>query len=183
MNCQKCKKEIIPGMEKKVADWSFCEDCFQELLNKPEKKAEEPALSHKTEKILCHLCKNKISEDSCKKTGIWKFCPECHASLNFSPKQKSGINEEDKELTPEEANRGTPEINLNPRFDFMKSEKCQECGRDIPVGGSRKVNGKHLCPECFYALPDDIKAQADDSNDAETLSAVQQAKDAYTCET
>jgi len=158
-NCYKCKKEIIPGHEKKVADWNFCEDCFQELLNKPAKKLEEPesVLTPKPEKILCHLCKKEINDDTCKKTGIWKFCPECHANLNFSSKQKSGTDQEEKKLTPEQANRGTPEINLNPRYNFMKSGQCEGCGREIPVGGGKDAGGKNLCPECFYTLADQNK--------------------------
>lgn len=157
--CQKCKKTIEKGLEKKVADWDFCEDCFQELLNKPEKEAEPasdlisgPKPDPKPGKSLCHLCKKELSHETCIKSAIWNFCPECHAGLNFSPKQKSDPEQEEKELTPEQANRGTPEINLNPRFDFMKSEQCDGCSREIPVGGGRDADGKNLCPECYYAL-------------------------------
>ena len=157
LSCKQCKKEIEKGMEKKVADWDFCGDCFQELLNKPEKELEpEPEPFAENEKIPCHLCKKELTDKTRIKSGIWYFCSKCHTGLNFTSKKKSDLEQEEKELTPEEANTGSPEIILNPRHDFMKSEQCNGCGRDMPVGGGRDFEGKNLCPECYYSQPDEI---------------------------
>jgi len=43
MECKKCGRDLT-GMEyKKVAEWPFCQECFQALMDKAGEKKEEKA--------------------------------------------------------------------------------------------------------------------------------------------
>ena len=43
MQCKQCGKDIAGEEHRMVAEWPFCMDCFQQLMEKPAEKAESPA--------------------------------------------------------------------------------------------------------------------------------------------
>ena len=40
MQCKKCGKDLSGEEHRMVAEWPFCMDCFQQLMEKPAKKVE-----------------------------------------------------------------------------------------------------------------------------------------------
>ena len=87
MKCKKCEKDIICDDYKKVADWFFCLECFDDLMQQSEKKAESEAkpesdnrqipVSDKKaiqpEKNNCSVCGAEIEKETGKRLGTWRF--------------------------------------------------------------------------------------------------------------
>ena len=158
MKCKNCGKEIVDDAYRKVAEWTFCPECFQGFLDKSENKAtpaetETPnALpSEANDAIRCPLCGKTIGDGPVKKVGIWTFCPDCYASLAHRPEPEIAAPEttqtdnsnlegpDGEEMGAQSATR------LNP----VEPVNCRACGRKIPMGGAREVDGQFLCPDCY----------------------------------
>jgi len=165
MKCKGCQQKISEDACQKVADWSFCQDCFEKLIQKsqnggsqvsadaPELKP-DPKAGLEAKKAVCRICAKPIEKDQIKKIGSWIFCSACHADLIFRPPEtvlpanqsaeKNGDAQKEKpEIDAESAGRVKVQMN--------KTVVCQDCGRQIVELGSKTVEGKPYCPDCFYA--------------------------------
>ncbi|MBW2173049.1 MAG: hypothetical protein JRF64_00100 [Deltaproteobacteria bacterium] len=180
MECRKCGKDLAGEEHKMVADWPFCLDCFQQLMDKPEKEAEAetvpgPEAQVDTEKMdvavevvaetakpRCQICDKDLEGDQYKKVGIWVFCPECYTDLAPRPKPPPPPE------TEEETGEDEEEAALHARFNvkYMHRVKCTECSRMIPEGGSSNVDGEPYCPDCYYALPEEVRQAAEEAEAA-----------------
>ena len=154
MQCKQCSKDIAGEEHRMVAEWPFCMDCFQQLMEKPAKKVEseveveatavpepekEEDVSVKVvfqqEKQKCTLCGKETEEEQYKKVGIWTFCSECH--LDMTPRPKPPPPPEPEEEPVDEAEEAA--LRARFRMRYTHRIKCAECGRMIPEGGSKKV--------------------------------------------
>ncbi|MCG6916303.1 MAG: hypothetical protein LJE89_02030 [Deltaproteobacteria bacterium] len=173
MQCKKCGKDLSGEEYRMVAEWPFCMECFHLLLEKPAKKVEPP-----TEKVVkpekedvsvevifeqarkkCTLCEKEIEGDKYKKVGIWTFCPECHLDMTPRPKPPPPP-EPEEELVDEEEEAA---MRARFRIKYMHRVKCAGCGRSIPAGGSKQVDEEPYCPDCYYALPEEVRQAAEEA--------------------
>jgi formylmethanofuran dehydrogenase subunit E len=181
MECKQCGKDLAGEDYKMVAEWPFCPDCFQQLMKKPAKKVEsetetvaEPETQPEEKDVAvevvlqqpeqkCTLCGKEIEGDQYKKVGIWLFCPDCHLDMAPRPKPPPPPEPEEEPVDEEE------EAAMRARFRvrFMHRLKCVECGRMIAEGGSRQVDGEPYCPDCYYALPEEVRQAQEEAEAAE----------------
>lgn len=151
MNCRKCEKPL--GDEYKlVAEWPFCLDCFEQLLNPPPAPAAvaqpapdpaPPAAAPVADAApRCFVCQRAIDEEDAARLGPWRFCRSCFAALTAAraePAEDPGVAEE-------------PAAHSGPRDLYEQGHAqrvvCAACGRRIPGGGARVIDGAPLCPEC-----------------------------------
>ena len=147
ITCRKCGKDLSGKEYKMVADWPFCMECFQRLMEGPAKKTEkdisQPAL--RKDKSICPICKTEIEEGKGKKLLGMTLCHACYADLIARPQVKPGI-----EVKPKDEEPKTPQV----RIDVHKTIQCAGCGRSIPSIGSKEFEGKRYCPDCYYDLPE-----------------------------
>jgi hypothetical protein len=180
MQCKKCCKDIAGDEYKMVAEWPFCMECFHGLMEKPAKKVEpevevevptEPG--HEKEDVSvevvfdqarkkCTLCEKEIFGDHYKKVGIWTFCPDCH--LDMTPRPKPPPPPQPEEEAVDEAEEAAMRARF--RIKYMHRVKCTGCGRRIPAGGSKQVEEEPYCPDCFYALPEEVRQAAEEAQAA-----------------
>lgn len=168
VQCKECGRELNESEVRMVAHWSFCPDCFQKLLEKREKpqassdapdegkspKEIPPEISAPA-KAPCSLCGRETEADLLKRVGIWFFCPRCSADMVARAEAGSP---EDEEMPPGDADKETydpdaavPGAVAQVPPGFVRFVHCAGCGRRIPEGGSRIVEGKPYCPDCYYA--------------------------------
>ena len=180
MQCKKCGKDIVGEEHRMVAEWPFCLDCFQQLMEKPTKKvepeveAETPAepepekedvsveVVFQQEKQKCTLCGKETEGEQYKKVGIWTFCSECH--LDMTPRHKPPPPPEEEEEPVDEEEEAAARARF--RIKYMHRVKCSECGRRIPAGGSKNVDDEPYCPDCYYGLPEDVRQAAEEAEAA-----------------
>jgi hypothetical protein len=105
----------------------------------------------------CTLCEKEIEGDQYKKVGIWTFCPDCH--LDMTPRQKPPPPPEPEEEAVDEEEEAAMRARF--RVKFMHRIKCVGCGKMIPEGGSKQVDEEPYCPDCFYALPEEVRQAAE----------------------
>ena len=178
MQCKKCGKDIVGEEHRMVAEWPFCLDCFQLLMDKPAKKVEpeveveapaEPEKEDVSVQVVleqarqkCTLCEKEIEGDQYKKVGIWTFCPECH--LDMTPRPKPPPPPEPEEEAVDEAEEAAMRARFRVRYTHRV--KCSACGRMVPEGGSRQVEEEPYCPDCFYGLPEEVRQAAEEAEAA-----------------
>ena len=182
MQCKKCGKDIVGEEHRMVAEWPFCLDCFQLLMDKPAKKVEpeveveapaepEPEKEDVSVQVVfeqeerrCTLCEKEIEGDQYKKVGIWTFCPECHLDMTPRPKPPPPPEPEEEAVDEEE------EAAMRARFrvKYIHRVKCAACGRMVPEGGSKSVDEEPYCPDCYYALPEEVRQALEEAEAAET---------------
>jgi hypothetical protein len=170
MKCKDCGKEITGDEYRKVADWMFCLECFGQLMEKSEKKPEteaaDPAESVAADtipldpaKLVCQSCSKEIDSGQEKKLGIWKFCSQCHGNLIFRPPKPVPPKEPEEEETADAAKDAIGPDGMpvgRVKVEMIKKVNCHGCDRSILEKAGREVDGNLFCPECFYALPDQI---------------------------
>jgi len=141
---EKAAKKVEPPAEKMV---------------KPEKKEAAVKVVFETAKRRCTLCEKEIEGDQYKKVGIWIFCPDCHVDMTPRPKPPPPPEPEEEAVDEEE------EAAMRARFrvKFMHRVKCSACGKMIPEGGSKQVEEEPYCPDCFYALPEEVRQAAEET--------------------
>lgn len=161
MECKKCGKDLADKEYKKVAEWPFCLECFQALMNKAEeKKAEKPeaapeatapAPEPEAKKQKCQVCSKELESGEGHDMLGLLFCPDCYEVLVKSPAipARPEVEEEEEETKPKVA---------QVRVDLRMPTECHGCGRQIPVMGSKEFEDNCYCPDCYYALPE-IQAQ------------------------
>jgi hypothetical protein len=158
MECRKCGSEI-PGDEyRMVAEWPFCMQCFERLLNRPavpppvQPPAEPPPSdpagaspppsevdSSTAATLTCLLCESEIVDGKCERLASWVFCPSCFGSLIALP---------DEEEEP-----AAPRPKKSPLVPptYAKTKSCKGCGRRIPERAAKELDGEPYCPDCFNA--------------------------------
>ena len=167
MRCRGCGKEMTDGEEHRmVAEWTFCVPCFESLmkgpgkpeeshppgLTDPAREREESAPSH----VPCSVCKRPVRPEEAKKLGIWSFCPECYGELESFARAAEPPEGEDAGAAAEEG--GEPEGGIaGVAVELTGFITCKGCGRRIPRGGSKIVDGEPYCPDCSYALSEKEK--------------------------
>jgi len=139
---EKAAKKVEPPAEKVV---------------KAEKKEAAVKVVFDTARRRCTLCEKEIEGDQYKKVGIWTFCPDCHLDVTPRPKPPPPPEPEEEAVDEEE------EAAMRARFriKFMHRVKCSGCGKMIPEGGSKQVEEKPYCPDCYYGLPEDVRQAAE----------------------
>lgn len=161
MNCKGCGKTIFKNDCKKVADWTFCLDCFDALMNPTEQKIEpgEPqlldkkeSLEHKTTANTCKICEKKIDKGKEKKLGIWTLCESCHAELTFKAPKKP-MSDQDETQDPIVEDTQEEERKERERIKGNKTIHCSRCGRTILAVAAKTDGDNALCPDCFYNEP------------------------------
>ncbi len=167
MQCRKCGKQVDDRDVKKVAEWSFCSECFDLLLDKSAEtddsgsadvdlSMDESAVPASEDAMKCHTCLRQIESDNYKALGIWKFCPECYENLTARPPEPEKPEpDEDPHESPEPAKK---EDEVEP-VDYTQSIRCGACDRIIPLGGAKPAGDHLLCPDCYYELAKRIQVQ------------------------
>ncbi|MEN6486522.1 MAG: hypothetical protein ABFD98_16725 [Syntrophobacteraceae bacterium] len=163
MKCRGCGKELVEGDDyRMVAEWPFCPSCFEDLMKGPAKPRETPAAPVVQEQApapeRCSACKRELAPGEGGKFGIWTFCPECYGDLVSLTRDETAGDEETAEnedgLSGAEAREDAEKDAVAARVavGLATYVNCKGCGRRIPVGGSRNVDGELYCPDCYYAL-------------------------------
>lgn len=171
MKCRGCNTDLVDGDDyRMVADWPFCPSCFEKLMKGTDKPAENPPeispeeipaeQAHDPAPVPCSVCKRPLGLEEGQKIGIWTFCPECYADLaSFAEmdtpeddgtvkKTVGGGNPDSGEKATDEAEGGIAGFAVG----LSTYVRCTNCGRRIPQGGSRPLEGGSLCPDCYYAV-------------------------------
>ncbi len=152
MDCKKCSKDLSACEYKEVAQWAFCLDCFQGLMDKTEAAPlpETAVAESTTDRPRCQICEKETTKDSGHDMLGLVFCQECYGNLVKRPTVKPRqVNEAEMESKPAVA---------QVRVNLRKPVQCHGCNRQIPVLGSKEFAGNSYCPDCYRALPE-IKAQ------------------------
>jgi hypothetical protein len=150
MNCKGCGKNISGNDYKKVADWTFCMACFDDLMNRSEQKS-EPARTPGIDspaKETCRICDVEIDKGNGKKLGIWTLCQACHNDMTFRPVEKPVP--EETEGTPEDTGEKTSSDNAGERVKINRTIPCSGCGRSILEVAAKVDQDNFYCPDCFY---------------------------------
>jgi formylmethanofuran dehydrogenase subunit E len=172
MKCRSCGADIVDGEDyRMVAEWPFCPSCFEGLM-KRDGHEEPPAAEHLEASpavedsapesvVRCNICNRELKSEEGKKLGIWVFCPSCYGDMVSMPKLEMVEAEEaPRDETKVEGNDTKTEsteegvrVVAGAELGFAAFVKCRGCGRRIPKGGGRIVNGNPFCPDCYYAMP------------------------------
>lgn len=162
MKCRGCDRELVDGEDyRMVAEWPFCSSCFEDLM-KGSLKPAEPKITEQMEPtpaavevpgpspVLCSVCKRQLKPEDGRKLGIWNFCPECYGELESLA--FGGEESEEEDAGKEVPEEGQPGGIFGATVELSKYVSCKNCGRRIPLGGSRTVEGEPYCPDCYYAM-------------------------------
>ncbi len=167
MNCKGCGKEICGDDFRKVADWYFCQDCFQGLMQPSDSDTESGASQdasgagghnalpdtensqisrQNVKKKSCEVCQAELEEGSGRKLGIWLLCDTCFNDMNASVRPDTPEPESAEADLEEE----TDETDSRPPVDMNKTIPCHSCGRVILAVGAKEEDGQYFCPDCYY---------------------------------
>lgn len=159
MECKKCGRDLTDTEYKLVAEWPFCLECFQALMEPPAQKEEEaaatapetPAPSPTGPGFRCQVCESEIEKGGGHTMLGFLFCDACYENLVKKPvlPPRPESVEEEAEAQPAVA---------QVRLHLSSPIQCNACGRQIPLMGSKEFEDHRYCPDCYYALPE-IQAQ------------------------
>lgn len=180
MECKKCGVDLSGKEYRNVAQWPFCLECFQALMEKAEEKkgdmakAPVPEAGRETKK--CLVCEQEIEKGESREMLGLVFCLQCYENLVRKPDIPPRPQDEDKEtgIGPSEK----PAVAQVP-VDFSSPVQCYGCGRQIPAVASKQFDGNPYCPDCYYTLPE-IKAQQPKPFPASVPGPPEAAEKAYT---
>jgi len=176
--CGVCHKELDPGEEKKLGIWTFCPDCFQEMVTLPKvevMEAEEtepgegeaPAgeadarAAEEKEGLLARVAVGLSTTVTCKGCGRRirlggsrtvdgePFCPDCYYARQV--REQPGAALETPPDTPTQA--GERELPAH-RETHDGEDRCSCCDRPVRTGSSREVDGFVFCPACLATDPE-----------------------------
>ncbi len=153
MNCKGCGKSISETDHKKVADWTFCPNCFEDLMNPSKPKSGDtvhlpPKDVPKKESNTCKICGVEINPENEIKLGIWTLCENCHTDLTFTTKKKPTPEVADQ--TQKDSTEEISEITAPGKIKMNQTIICHSCGRTI-LAVAAKVDGDlAFCPDCYY---------------------------------
>jgi formylmethanofuran dehydrogenase subunit E len=158
MECKKCGIDLSDREYKNVAQWPFCLECFQAMMDRAEEKkeiAETPAREPARTPQRCLVCEKEIEQGAGREMLGLMFCLQCYENLVKKPAIPPRTEDEQKEAGMDRMAK--PAV-AQVRVDFHSQVKCYRCGRQVPAIGSKQFDGNPYCPDCYYALPE-IKAQ------------------------
>jgi len=142
--CRSCNRDIPEQQGRRVADWTFCEDCFAALLERP--RVEAPVIPPPREQpgVHCSLCQGPLAAGEGMDLGTVRLCVGCAGVMR-------ALAEQDE--TPEGlAGQGAaPEVVHEPVNWAWTA--CAGCGRRVQERASKAHGGRPYCPDCFHALP------------------------------
>lgn len=176
MNCKACGKEMADGEGRQVAQWTFCDACFDNLME-PRPRATiilEPAESCGTsppdlddatsrapagseETSGCHLCGKALTPGAGWRLGPWLFCEECRRDLS-GPASRPTDQAEAQAEAPGPATASNAEDEAVPlfiqtRLNLGRTALCGRCGKRILERAGKVLEGELLCPDCYYSTP------------------------------
>ena len=155
MNCKKCGISLEGKDYRMVAQWPFCTQCFQNLMEHTEKKTDSrtennDALLTQTEtKQKCQVCGAEIESGMGHEMLAILFCDKCHENLIKRPAVTPRLKSRESSSVTDSLNK--PAVN-QVRVNLNELVQCHGCGRKIPALGSKEFNGNFFCPDCFSAL-------------------------------
>lgn len=162
MNCKKCGQDLTGKDHKKVAEWAFCPDCFAALLDDADKKKTTPSVDTDAVNTApvetagatqqCQVCHTPIEKGDGRRMLGLLFCRPCYDTLVHRPVLNPREERDEPEAKPAVA---------QVRVSLNAAVACQGCGRQIKAIGSKQVDGKSYCPDCFYALPPAVPEDAE----------------------
>jgi hypothetical protein len=159
MECKKCGIDLAGKEYKNVAQWPFCLECFQALMDKAEEKKAEsiamPVPKTAIKKQHCMICEKEIGESAGHEMLGLIFCNECYENLVRKPDIPPRIEGAGREQGPDPMEKQPV---MQVRVDLKSQIQCYSCGRRIPAVGSKQFGDHAYCPDCYYKLPE-IEAQ------------------------
>jgi formylmethanofuran dehydrogenase subunit E len=161
MECKKCGIDLAGREHRNVAQWPFCLECFQALMEKAEEKKGEtdktpPAPEPVRETKKCLVCEQEIEKGGGREMLGFVFCLQCYENLVKSPDipPRTVSYDEEAGISPLEKQAVEQVI-----VDFTTSVQCSGCGREIPAISSKQFNEQPYCPDCYYTLPEIVAQQ------------------------
>ena len=174
MNCKGCGKTILEEEQRKVADWYFCPECFQKLMDRsdtdgvqetsetltsqaeagsPSESSSGPSqgsfADHTAAKNICDICQADLGDEGGQKLGIWSLCDTCYEDMTAKAKPdapESEALETNAGDLPDETDEGQDAAPV----DRNKTIYCHFCNRLILAVAAKEADGEYLCPDCFY---------------------------------
>jgi len=159
MKCKKCGIDLAGREYRNVAQWPFCLECFQALMDKAEENKTEPAATPApqaaSKKQHCVICEKEIEESAGHEMLGLIFCNECYENLVRKPDIPPRTEGAGREQGPDPMEKQPV---MQVRLDLKSQIQCHGCGRRIPAVGSKQFDDHAYCPDCYYKLPE-IEAQ------------------------
>ena len=160
--CKRCGRDVGDKSSKRVADWVFCEECFQQLMDDATHRAAEPppeagptpapvkgdAPPAPAAAASCRGCKRALGEGEARVFLGLTFCPTCETVL------REGLSPPAFDLAATDAEPPEPEP---PRVEQVRVDhgavtSCHRCRRQVKLLGSREHEGERYCPDCYRAV-------------------------------
>ncbi len=141
MECKKCSQDLSGKEYREVAQWNFCLECFQKLMEKGETQSTEPTPPNEK----CQVCQTELEPGQGHSLMGMLCCSRCKEVLTF----KTGPGKYVAPAEEPQAPQAVPQVQV----DLRKTIRCSGCNRQIPVLGGKISNGQAYCPDCFSALP------------------------------
>ena len=159
MECKKCGIDLSEKEYKSVAQWPFCLECFQALMDKAEEKKTEAvaklAPETASKKQQCVICEKELEKGSGHDMLGLIFCNECYENMVRRPDVPPRGEGAGKGAGPDSMEKQPV---MQVRVDLKSQIQCSGCGRRIPAVGSKQFGDHPYCPDCYYKLPE-IEAQ------------------------
>ena len=155
MNCKKCGISLEGKDYRMVAQWPFCVQCFQNLMENTEKKTDKRPKDNDTSftqtetKQKCRVCGAEIESGMGRKMLGILFCDKCYEGLVKKPTVTPRLKSKESTIADDSLSKpGVDQVSVN----LNELVQCHGCGRKIPALGSKKFNGEFFCPDCFRTL-------------------------------
>ena len=173
--CKTCRCSLDGENQKLVGAWTFCEACFDNLLNaepkpQPEVESSAPELSFSPPNISmepasepstyeCCICEKKFSGTAFKKISSASVCESCYSGL-IPAMERKPIPSRKPFVAPVPKGTNTmSQKDVELRVDMSAAPmqpklNCVVCSKQLPAIGAAKVeDGKLFCPDCFHVRP------------------------------
>ncbi|MEN6375663.1 MAG: hypothetical protein ABFD75_12920 [Smithella sp.] len=153
MNCKKCNADLTDKEYRKVAEWNFCLDCFNELISRSEKAGNiqqataVPDINFKNRK--CVVCEKELGKNEGRDLLGSLLCEECYENLVKRPPENQAAGLEESRAEAGEK-KGVAQV----RVDFIAQTKCYQCGKTIRAIAAREHLGHLYCPDCYFNIPE-----------------------------
>jgi hypothetical protein len=153
MNCKKCNTDLTGKEHRTVAQWSFCLDCFNELISEGEKEknakqtAVEPDRNIKSRN--CSICEKELAENEGRNLLGSLFCEQCYENLIKRPPDNQPPSDEEF-VADNNSKKGVAQVSV----DFIAQTKCYQCGKTIRAIAGREYKGHLYCPDCYFNIPE-----------------------------
>ena len=192
IRCKKCNADLSQGESRSVAQWHFCLDCFNALMNEAESRkgtvvqSTSPVDAARTKR--CLVCETELGKDEGHALLGFLFCDSCYENLVKRPPIQTGP--EGQPVAPARDIKEKEAV-AQVRVDFVSKATCHGCGKTIRAIAGRSFEGQLYCPDCYFNLPEvkfpsakdaasDLPAQ--ETRETITLASSDEGQD-YVCQT